>query len=108
MKLQFERTPTAIRAALVELDGSGRIAEVTRASDARRVFALDIEPIVFKPLDALFSYASVVRVEIEQRGDGWRVEVAYWSRASGALAQYETDAPYLIVALTRALADIDV
>ena len=115
MKLQFERHPHAICAVLYEPGECDRIINVDRASDAFRVFklgnelaALNIDPTALKPLDALFTYARVVCVEIEQRSGGWRVEVAYWCKGLGTLAQHETEAPSLIVALTRALTDIDV
>jgi len=109
MKITFERRPHAICAELREPGECDRIANVARASDAFDIFGVftrDIDPMAYKPLDALFSFARVVCVEVEQRGDGWRVEVAYWRAALGTLAQYETDAPSLIVALTRALAEL--
>ena len=108
MKLQFERTPTAICAVLYEPGECDRIINVARASDAFRVFklsnelaALNIDPTALKPLDALFSLPRVVCVEIERREGGWRVEVAYWNGALGTLAQYETDAATLSEALAR-------
>jgi len=115
MKIAFERTPTAICAVLTDAGECDRIISVDRASDAFRVFklnnelaALNIDPNALKPLDALFTYARVVCVEIKRREGGWCVEVVYWSKGSGTLAQYETEAPSLIVALARALTDIDV
>jgi len=111
MKIAFERTPTAICAVLTDAGECDRIINVDRASDAFRafgIFARDVDPIAYKPLDALFALPRVVLVEIERREGGWCVEVVYWSKGSGTLAQYETEAPSLIVALTRALTDIDV
>ena len=115
MKLQFERHPHSICAVLTEPGECDRIINVARASDAFRVFklgnelaALNIDPTALKPLDALFALPRVVCVEIERREGGWRVEVAYWNKGLGTLAQYETEAPSLIVALTRALTGIDV
>jgi len=104
MKLQFERTPGAICAVLTAPDECDRIISVARASDAFRafgVFARDIDPMAYTPLDALFSFPRVVLVEIEQRDGGWRAEVAYWHRALGTLAQYEADAATLSEALAR-------
>jgi hypothetical protein len=106
MKLQFERYPQSICAVLTEPGECDRIINVPRASDAFDVFALDVAPAAFKPLDALFALPRVVLVEIEQRDGGWRVEVAYWHKALGTLAQYETEAATLAEALTRALTDI--
>jgi hypothetical protein len=106
MKLQFERYPQSICAVLTEPGACDRIINVPRASDAFDVFALDVAPTAFKPLDALFALPRVVLVEIEQRDGGWRVEVAYWHKALGTLAQYETEAATLAEALTRALTDI--
>jgi hypothetical protein len=106
MKLQFERTPGAVCAVLVAPGECDRIINVPRASDAFDVFALDVDPNALKPLDALFELPRVVCVEIEQRDGGWRAEVAYWHKALGTLAQYETEAPSLIVALTRALTKV--
>jgi hypothetical protein len=101
VKLRFERHPHAICAVLTKPGVCDRIAEVARARDAIRVFALDVAPAAHKPLDALFSLPRVVCVEIERREGGWRVEVAYWSGALGTLAQYETDAATLSEALAR-------
>jgi hypothetical protein len=111
MKIQFERTPGAVCAVLTEPGACDRIINVPRASDAFDVFALDVAPTAFKPLDALFALPRVVCVEIEQycdirHGDRWRAEVAYWHKALGTLAQYETEAATLAEALTRALTDI--
>jgi len=101
MKIAFERTPTAICAVLYEPGECDRIITVARPSDAIDVFALDVSPAAYKPLDALFTYARVVCVEIERREGGWRVEVAYWNKGLGTLAQYETDAATLSEALAR-------
>jgi len=101
MKIQFERHPHAICAVLTEPSACDRIINVDRASDAPRVFALDIDPLAFKPLDALFALPRVVLVEIERRAGGWRVEVAYWNKGLGTLAQYEEDAATLSEALAR-------
>jgi hypothetical protein len=101
MKIAFERTPTAICAVLYEPGECDRIITVARPSDAIDVFALDVSPAAYKPLDALVSLPRVVCVEIERREGGWRVEVAYWSGALGTLAQYETDAATLSEALAR-------
>jgi len=111
MKLQFERHPHAVCAVLTEPDAPDRITNVARASDAFDVFALDVDPNARKPLNALFALPRVVLVEIEKYcdlrgGDRWRVEVAYWSGGLGTLAQYETKAPLLDVALRWALTDI--
>jgi hypothetical protein len=111
MKLQFERYPQSICAVLTEPGACDRIVEVPRASDAFDVFALDVDPAAFTPLDALFALPRVVCVEIEQycdllHSDRWRVEVAYWHKALGTLAQYETKAPLLEAALRWALTDI--
>jgi len=109
MKIQFERRPHVIYAELTEPGECDRLVEVARASDAFRIFGAftrDIDPIALKPLDALFSYARVVRVDIERRAGGWRVGVVYWSGATGMPVQYETEAPSLIVALTRALTEL--
>ena len=111
MKIQFERHPHAICAVLTEPGECDRIINVDRASDAFRAFGIftrDVAPAAYKPLDALFALPRVVLVEIERREGGWRVEVAYWNKGLGTLAQYETEAPSLIVALTRALTGIDV
>jgi hypothetical protein len=105
MKLQFERYPQSLCAVLTAPGECDRIVHVARASDAFDVFALDIDPSAFKPLDALFALPRVVCVEIEQRDGGWRVEVVYWSGGLGTLAQYETEAATLTEALTRALTD---
>jgi len=101
MKIAFERTPTAICAVLYEPGECDRIISVSRASDAIDVFALDVSPAAYKPLDALFALSRVVCVEIERREGGWRVEVAYWNKGLGTLAQYETDAATLSEALAR-------
>jgi len=101
MKIAFERTPTAICAVLTEPGECDRINNVARASDAIDVFALDINAAAFTPLDALFALPRVVCVEIERRNGGWRVEVAYWNKGLGTLAQYETDAATLSEALAR-------
>jgi RimJ/RimL family protein N-acetyltransferase len=101
MKLQFERHPHAICAVLTEPGECDRIISVDRASDAFDVFALDINAAAFTPLDTLFALPRVVLVEIERREGGWRVEVAYWSKGLGTLAQYETDAASLAEALAR-------
>ena len=101
MKIQFERHPHAISAVLYEPGECDRIINVDRASDAIDVFALDVAPAAYTPLDALFALPRVVLVEIERREGGWRVEVAYWNGALGALAQYETDAATLSEALAR-------
>jgi len=116
VKIQFERTPNAICAVLYEPGECDRTINVDRASDAFRVFklsnelaALNIDPTALKPLDALFTYARIVCVEIEQRAGGrWRVEVAYWCKGLGTLVQHETEASSLLVALTQALTGIDV
>ena len=101
MRIQFERTPTAICAVLTRPGECDRIITVARPSDAIDALALDIHTAALKPLDALFSLPRVVLVEIERREGGWRVEVAYWHRALGTLAQYETDAATLSEALAR-------
>jgi len=101
MKIAFERTPTAICAVLTEPGECDRIINVARASDAIDVFALDINAAVFTPLDTLFALPRVVCVEIERREGGWRVEVAYWHKGLGTLAQYEEDAATLSEALAR-------
>ena len=104
MKLQFERHPHAICVVLTDAGECDRIINVDRASDAFRAFGIftrDVAPAAYKPLDALFSLPRVVCVEIEQRAEGWRVEVAYWNGALGTLAQYETDAATLSEALAR-------
>ena len=101
MKIAFERTPTAICAVLYEPGECDRIISVSRASDAIDVFALDVSPAAYKPLDALFALSRVICVEIERREGGWRVEVAYWNKGLGTLAQYETDAATLSEALVR-------
>ena len=113
MKLQFERHPHSICAVLTDAGECDRIISVDRASDAIDAFALDINAAAFTPLDALFALPRVVYVEIEKYcdirlGDRWRVEVVYWRGATGTLAQYETKAPPLDVALKWALTDIDV
>jgi len=101
VKLLFERHPHAICAVLTDAGECDRIITVARASDAIDVFALDVSPAAYKPLDALFSLPRVVLVEIERREGGWCVEVAYWSKGLGTLAQYETDAASLAEALAR-------
>jgi hypothetical protein len=101
MKIAFERTPTAICAVLYEPGECDRIISVARPSDAIDVFALDVSPAAYKPLDALVSLPRVVCVEIERCEGGWRVEIAYWSGALGTLAQYEAEAATLSEALAR-------
>jgi len=101
MKIAFERTPTAICAVLTEPGECDRIINVARASDAIDVFALDVSPAAYKPLDALFSLPRVVCVEIERREGGWCVEVAYWHKGLGTPAQYEAEAVTLSEALAR-------
>ena len=101
MRIQFERTPTAICAVLTKPGECDRIITVARPSDAFDVLALDIHTAALKPLDALFSLPRVVCVEIERREGGWRVEVAYWHKGLGTLAQYEEDAATLSEALAR-------
>ena len=101
MKIAFERTPTAICAVLTDAGECDRIISVSRASDAIDVFALDVSPAAYKPLDALFALPRVVCVEIERREGGWRVEVAYWNKGLGTLAQYEAEAATLSEALVR-------
>jgi len=101
MKFQFERHPHSICAVLTKPGECDRIITVARPSDAFDVLALDIHTAALKPLDALFSLPRVVCVEIERREGGWRVEVAYWSKGLGTLAQYETDAATLSEALAR-------
>jgi len=101
MKIQFERHPQSICAVLTEPGECDRIITVARPSDAIDVFALDVSPAAYKPLDALFALSRVVLVEIERREGGWRIEVAYWNKGLGTLAQYETDAATLSEALAR-------
>jgi hypothetical protein len=101
MKIAFERTPTAICAVLTDAGECDRIITVARPSDAIDVFALDVSPAAYKPLDALFALSRVVCVEIERREGGWRVEVVYWHKTHGTLAQYEEDAATLSEALAR-------
>ena len=101
MKIAFERTPTAICAVLTDAGECDRIISVSRASDAIDVFALDVSPAAYKPLDALFALSRVVCVEIERREGGWRVEVAYRNKGLGTLAQYEAEAATLSEALAR-------
>ena len=104
MKLQFERHPHAICAVLYEPGECDRIISVDRASDAFRAFGIftrDVAPAAYKPLDTLFALPRVVCVEIERREGGWRVEVAYWHKGLGTLAQYEEDAATLSEALAR-------
>jgi hypothetical protein len=106
VKLLFERYPQSVCAVLTEPGACDRIVEVPRASDAFGALALDVATAAFKPLDALFALPRVVCVEIEQRAGDWRVEVAYWHKALGTLAQYETEAATLADALTRALTEL--
>jgi len=101
MKLQFERHPHTICAVLTDAGECDRIISVSRASDAIDVFALDVSPAAYKPLDALFALPRVVCVEIERREGGWRVEVVYWHKTHGTLAQYEEEAATLSEALAR-------
>ena len=101
MKIQFERHPHAICAVLTEPGECDRIINVARPSDAFDVFALDINAAAFTPLDTLFSLPRVVLVEIERCAEGWRVEVVYWSKGLGTLAQYEAEAATLSEALAR-------
>jgi hypothetical protein len=101
VRIQFERTPTAICAVLTAPGGCDRIITVTRPSDAFDVFARDINTAAFTPLDTLFALPRVVCVEIEQRSGGWCVEVAYWHKGLGTLAQYEAEAVTLSEALAR-------
>jgi hypothetical protein len=101
VRIQFERTPTAICAVLTEPGECDRIINVDRASDAIDALALDIHTAALKPLDALFALSRVVCVEVERREGGWRVEVVYWHKTHGTLAQYEEDAATLSEALAR-------
>jgi len=101
MKLQFERHPHAICVVLTDAGECDRIITVARPSDAFDALAFDIHTAALKPLDALFALPRVVCVEIERREGGWCVEVAYWSKGLGTLAQYETDAATLSEALAR-------
>ena len=101
MKIQFERHPHAICAVLTDAGECDRIITVARPSDAFDVFALDINAAAFTPLDTLFALPRVVLVEIERRAGGWHVEVAYWNKGLGTLAQYEEDAAMLSEALAR-------
>ena len=101
MKLQFERHPHAVCAVLTDAGECDRIINVARASDAIDVFALDVSPAAYKPLDVLFSLPRVVCVEIERREGGWCVEVAYWHKGLGTLAQYKAEAVTLSEALAR-------
>jgi hypothetical protein len=101
VRIQFERTPTAICAVLTKPGECDRIITVARPSDAIDALALDIHTAALKPLDALFALPRVVCVEIEQRSGGWRVEVVYWHKTHGTLAQYEEDAATLSEALAR-------
>ena len=101
MRIQFERTPTAVCAVLTKPGECDRIITVARPSDAIDALALDIHTAALKPLDALFALPRVVCVEIEQRSGGWRVEVVYWHKTHGTLAQYEEDAATLSEALAR-------
>ena len=101
MKITFERTPTAICAVLYKPGECDRIITVARPSDAIDALAFDIHTAAFMPLDALFALPRVVCVEIEQRSGGWLVEVAYWNKGLGTLAQYEAEAVTLSEALAR-------
>ena len=101
MKIQFERHPHAICAVLTDTGECDRIITVARPSDAFDALALDIHTAALKPLDALFSLPRVVLVEIERREGCWRVEVAYWHKGLGTLAQYEAEAVTLSEALAR-------
>jgi len=101
MKIAFERTPTAICAVLYEPGECDRIISVSRASDAIDALALDIHTAAYKLLDALVSLPRVVCVEVERREGGWRVEVVYWHKTHGTLAQYEAEAATLSEALAR-------
>jgi len=104
MKIAFERHPHAICVVLNDAGECDRIINVDRASDAFRAFGIftrDVAPAAYKPLDALFALPRVVCVEIEQRAEGWRVEVVYWSKGLGTLAQYEAEAATLSEALAR-------
>jgi len=101
MKIQFERHPHAICAVLYEPGECDRIISVARPSDVIDVFALDVSPAAYKPLDALFALSRVVCVEVERREGGWRVEVVYWHKTHGTLAQYEAEAATLSEALAR-------
>jgi len=101
VKIQFERHPQSICAVLTEPGECDRIITVARPSDAIDVFALDVSPAAYKPLDALFALSRVVCVEVERREGGWRVEVVYWHKTHGTLAQYEAEAATLSEALTR-------
>jgi hypothetical protein len=101
VKIQFERHPHAICVVLTDAVALARVITVARPSDAIDVFALDVSPAAYKPLDALFSLPRVVLVEIERREGGWRVEVAYWNKGLGTLAQYEAEAATLSEALAR-------
>ena len=101
MKIQFERHPHAICVVLTDAGECDRIITVARPSDAIDVFALDVSPAAYKPLDALFALPRVVCVEIERREGGWRVEAAYWHKGLGTLAQYEEGAATLSEALAR-------
>jgi RimJ/RimL family protein N-acetyltransferase len=101
MKIQFERHPHTICAVLTEPGECDRIINVARASDAIDALALDIHTAALKPLDVLFALPRVVLVEIERREGGWCVEVAYWNKGLGTLAQYEAEAATLSEALAR-------
>ena len=101
MKLQFERHPHSICAVLTDAGECDRIINVDRASDAIDALTLDVAPAAYTPLDALFALPRVVLAEIERREGGWRVEVAYWSKGLGTLAQYEAEAVTLSEALAR-------
>ena len=101
MKLQFERHPHAICVVLTDAGECDRIITVARPSDAIDALALDIHTAAHKPLDALFALPRVVCIEIERREGGWRVEVAYWHKGLGTLAQYEAEAVTLSEALAR-------
>jgi len=101
VKIQFERHPHAICVVLTDAGECDRIITVARASDAIDALALDIHTAAHKPLDALFALPRVVCVEIERRNGGWRVEVVYWHKTHGTLAQYEAEAVTLSEALAR-------
>ena len=104
MKIQFERHPHAVCVVLTDAGECDRVITVARPSDAFRAFGIfthDVDPIAYKPIDALFALPRVVCVEIERREGGWRVEVVYWSKGLGTPAQYETDAATLSEALAR-------
>jgi len=104
MKIQFERHPHAICVVLTDAGECDRVITVAHPSDAFRafgIFARDVDLIAYKPIDALFSLPRVVCVEIERREGCWRVEVVYWHKGLGTLAQYEVEAVMLSEALAR-------